>query len=70
MLTYSETKNWDPETSPPRMRDYGTRHLQLYKQLRNESGSDILWRIKPKHHMYMEIIEMCSPDNPQDTRSS
>lgn len=60
---YEELKAWSAETSRLTLATYARRHLILYQNLGRLCGSDLRWRVYPKHHLFIHVAES-SQGNP------
>eukprot|EP00959_Pyramimonas_sp_CCMP1952_P061374 1282749-Pyramimonas_sp.AAC.1 len=63
---YAEWNVWGPTTGPRKLVDYARRHLILYANMRRYALDDACWTLKPKHHLFLELADECSPGNPAD----
>ena len=60
---YTEMEQWDPDYSPSRLSQAARQHLLLYCELNKETGDQNLWRLYPKHHLFVDLAEesTCNP---------
>ena len=54
---YHELEHWVPGESPHKLATHARQHLLLYCRLRQESVSDRMWNLFPKHHLLIHVAE-------------
>jgi hypothetical protein len=64
-MCYEEMRNWEASTSPSKLKRLAREHVMLYGELSKESVDELVWRMFPKHHLFIH----CSMDAEVNPRS-
>ena len=67
---YAELQNWT-EGSGAKIAEHGRRHCLLYAEMGRRAEQDpwVVWRVYPKHHLFLHIVEeqVGAEGNPKDS---